>query len=180
MPDDTLLDLAEKKQLTAKLDEQVRRMLRVPRASALVQNFGMQWLQLKRIAFVSPDGKLFPTFNAKLRRAMVRETELFLESILREDRSILDLIDTDYTFLNAPLAKHYGIADTNGNAIGRKPTQPRGRPIRGEKFVRVSLQDRTRGGLLTQASVLTVTSNPTRTSPVKEQSRNKFPFLNGL
>jgi hypothetical protein len=167
MPDDTLLNLAGKKQLTANLDAQVRRMLADPRASSLVQNFAMQWLQLKRLDFISPDGKLFPTFNAKLRSAMVRETELFIESVLREDRSILDLIDPDYTFLNEPLAKHYGIADTKGNAIGQKPKKPGGQRIKGELFRRVSLQSRVRGGLLTQASVLTVTSNPTRTSPVK-------------
>ncbi len=86
MPDDTLLDLAEKKQLTANLDAQVRRMLADPRAAALVQNFAMQWLQVKRIEFISPDGQLFPTFSVKLRSAMLKETELFVESILREDR----------------------------------------------------------------------------------------------
>src|SRR5262245_62131226 len=87
MPDDTLLDIAEKKELTANLDAQVRRMLADPRAQALVQNFAMQWLQVKRIEFISPDGQLFPAFNVKLRGAMLRETELFVESILREDRS---------------------------------------------------------------------------------------------
>ena len=167
MPDDALLDLAEKKQLTANLDRQVRRMLADPRASALVQNFAMQWLQIKRIQFISPDGQLFPTFNDKLRASMLQETELFVESIFREDRSVLDLIDADYTFLNEPLAKHYGIADTFGNSVGQKAKKPGGRPIKGEQFQRVTLQDRNRGGLLTQASVLTVTSNPTRTSPVK-------------
>ncbi len=167
MPDDTLLDLADKQQITANLDAQVRRMLADPRASSLVQNFAIQWLQVKRIEFISPDGQLFPTFNVKLREAMLRETELFVESILREDRSVLDLIDADYTFLNEPLAQHYGIADTNGNAIGQKPQKPGGQRIKGAQFRRVSLQDHTRGGLLTQGSVLTVTSNPTRTSPVK-------------
>ena len=167
MPDDTLLDLAKKKQLTPQLDAQVHRMLADPRASSLVQNFAIQWLQVKRIEFISPDGQLFPTFNVKLRQAMLRETELFVESILREDRSVLDLIDADYTFLNEPLANHYGIADTNGNILGKKPNKPGGQRIKGEQFRRVSLQDRTRGGLLTQGSVLTVTSNPTRTSPVK-------------
>ncbi len=167
MPDDTLWELAEKRQLTANLDSQVRRMLSDPRAISLVENFAMQWLQLQRIDFISPDGKLFPTFNVKLRSAMVRETKLFITSILREDRSILELIDADYTFLNEPLGKHYGIADTAGNAIGEKPLKPGGKKLTGETFHRVSLQDRNRGGLLTQASVLTVTSNPTRTSPVK-------------
>jgi hypothetical protein len=167
MPDDTLLDLAEKKQLSANLDQQVRRMLVDPRASALVQNFAMQWLQIKRIEFISPDGQLFPTFNDKLRAAMLQETERFVESIFREDRSVLELIDADYTFLNEPLAKHYGIEDTIGNLVGQKAQKPGGQLIKGEQFRRVTLQDRSRGGLLTQASVLTVTSNPTRTSPVK-------------
>lgn len=167
MPDEELFDLAKKKQLAGNLHKQVDRMLADPRSIALVENFAMQWLQLKRIEFISPDGKQFPTFNVKLRNSMVRETEMFLESILKEDRSILDMVDADYTFLNAPLAKHYGIADTNGNRIGQKLQGQRGKPIRGDQFVRVSLQDRIRGGLLTQGSVLTVTSNPTRTSPVK-------------
>lgn len=166
MPDDTLLDLAEKKQLSANLDAQVTRMLADPKASALVRNFAFQWLQIKRIEFISPDGKLFPTFNDKLRSAMLKETELFVESVLREDRSILDLIDANYTFLNEPLARHYGIADTAGNPLGKKIVKG-GQPIKGEAFKRVTLQDKKRGGLLTQASVLTVTSNPTRTSPVK-------------
>lgn len=166
-PDDTLLDLAEKKQLTANLDAQVRRLLADPRSTALVQNFAMQWLQIKRIQFISPDGQLFPTFNDKLRTSMLRETELFVDSVFREDRSILELLDADYTFLNEPLAKHYGIADTNGNPPGAKPARPGGKPIKGDQFQRVTLLDRARGGLLTQASVLTVTSNPTRTSPVK-------------
>ena len=167
MPDDTLLELAEKKQLAAHYDEQVRRLLADARASALVHNFAMQWLQIKRIEFISPDGQLFPTFNDKLRASMLRETELFVESIVREDRSVLELVDADYTFLNEPLARHYGIVDTLGNLSGQKPSKSGGQPIRGEQFRRVSLQDRSRGGLLTQASILTVTSNPTRTSPVK-------------
>ena len=167
MPDETLLDLAGKKQLRGNLDAQVKRMLADSRASSLVENFAMQWLQIQRLAWIAPDGKQFPTFNDKLREAMLTETQLFVESVLREDRSILELIDADYTFLNEPLAKHYGIADTHGNWIGQKPDKPGGQPIRGNDFVRVSLQGRSRGGLLTQASILTVTSNPTRTSPVK-------------
>jgi hypothetical protein len=167
MPDDILLDLVERKQLVANLDAQLARMLADPRASSLVENFATQWLQLQRIEFISPDGALFPGFNQELRAAMLRETELFIESVFREDRSILDLIDADYTFLNEPLARHYGIADTNGTWTGQQPVKPGGRPIQGGDFQRVSLPDRVRGGLLTQASVLTVTSNPTRTSPVK-------------
>jgi hypothetical protein len=94
---------------------------------------------------------------------MLKETELFFEAIVREDRSILDLIDADFTFLNETLARHYGITDAGGG----RPGKPAGKPIRGPEFVRVALRDGERGGVLTQASVLTVTSNPTRTSPVK-------------
>lgn len=167
MPDDELLDLAEKGTLPDRLDEQVRRMLADPRSSSLVKRFAMQWLQVGRIEFISPDGQLFPTFDAKLRAAMLTETELFVESIVREDRSVLDLVAADYTFLNEPLAKHYGIADTLGTPVGQKPQRPGGRPIKGPNFQRVSVAGTVRGGLLTQASILTVTSNPTRTSPVK-------------
>ena len=166
MPDDRLLELAEKKQLSSEFDKEVQRMLADPRASALVRNFAFQWLQIQRIDFISPDGKLFPTFNDKLRASMLKETELFVGSVFGENRSILELIDADYTYLNEPLARHYGIADTKGNPIGQKG-KIRGRPIRGKGFQRVDLQGGVRGGLLTQASVLTVTSNPTRTSPVK-------------
>ena len=167
MPDDTLLDLAESDQLTANLESQVQRMLTNPKASSLVQNFALQWLQLKRIEFIAPDERMFPAFNAQLRAAMIQETQMFVESILLEDRSVLELIDANYTFLNQPLAQHYGIADTHGNMVGQPEQYPGGQPIQGDAFVRVSLTDKTRGGLLTQASVLTVTSNPTRTSPVK-------------
>jgi hypothetical protein len=171
MPDDTLLDLAASGKLTANLDAQVRRMLDDEKARALVQQFAVQWLQIQRLASFSPDAKLFPSFDEKLRQAMLKETELFFESVVKEDRSILDLLDADYTFLNEPLARHYGIVDTNGNRAGQPPSdskgKPKGEPIRGESFQRVTLQDKQRGGLLTQASILTVTSNPTRTSPVK-------------
>jgi mono/diheme cytochrome c family protein len=167
MPDDELFALAGKRALHADLDGQVKRMLKDPRADALVENFAMQWLQLGRLKLASPDTNLFPVFDEKLRGAMARETELFVGAVFREDRSILELLDADFTFLNEPLARHYGIVDTNGNRAGQKNTRPGGRPIRGERFVRVSLGESGRGGLLTQASVLTVTSNPTRTSPVK-------------
>jgi mono/diheme cytochrome c family protein len=167
MPDDALFALAEKQQLIANLEGQVRRLLQDPRSRALVQNFALQWLQIQRLRTAAPDAQMFPNFNDRLRTAMLKETELFFESVLREDRSILDLLDADYTFVNGPLARHYGIADTNGNGVGQKPERPGGQPIRGEEFQRVALQGRARGGLLTQASVLTVTSNPTRTSPVK-------------
>lgn len=168
MPDDELLDLAAKKQLTPNLEPQVRRMLQSPRAMSLVDNFAMQWLQLKRLKTFSPDQKMFPKFDETLRNSMQRETELFLQTIVKEDRSILDLLDADYTFLNDRLAAHYGITDTLGNGWDRKPNQPRGERIPYGRFVRVQLpKGSTRGGLLTQASILAVTSNPTRTSPVK-------------
>lgn len=166
MPDDELFALAAKNELAANLDAQVARMLKDPKAKTLVDNFAIQWLQLGRLRQFAADKKLFPQFNEQLKSAMLRETELFLAEIVREDRSILDLIDADFTYLNEQLARHYGIVDTKGNLRDQKITD-RGEPIRGEKFVRVSLPAEQRGGLLTQASILTVTSNPTRTSPVK-------------
>jgi mono/diheme cytochrome c family protein len=156
MPDDELLDLADRGQLSENLDAQVRRMLADPRAAALVTSFAMQWLQLKRIEFISPDGELFPSFNNDLRTAMLQETELFVGGVFHEDRSVLELIDADSTFVNAPLAKHYGLEDAYRKAGGK-----------GKDFHRVPTADRTRGGLLSQAGILTATSNPTRTSPVK-------------
>jgi len=167
MPDDALLDSAEKGTLEQELPTHIARMLADPRSSALVQSFSTQWLQIQRLESFAVDTQMFPSFNAKLKSAMLRETELFFESILKENRSVLELIDSDYTFLNEPLAKHYGISDTVGNWIGQSASKPDGKPIQGESFQRVSLQDRNRGGLITQASVLAVTSNPTRTSPVK-------------
>ncbi|MBC8326366.1 MAG: DUF1592 domain-containing protein [Verrucomicrobia subdivision 3 bacterium] len=160
MPDDALLDLATNRKLTANLDAQVDRMLADARAGELVRNFMQQWLQIQRLQTVAPDTQLFPAFNESLRQAMLRETELFCETVMKEDRSLLELIDADFTFLNAPLAKHYGISKTGGE-------KPQPLKFKGADFQRVLLADRTRGGLLTQASVLTVTSNPTRTSPVK-------------
>jgi hypothetical protein len=167
MPDDELFALAARKALTASLNGQVRRMLADPRARALVDNFALQWLQLGRLKLAAPDPKMFPRFNEKLRAAMLEETRLFVGAVVQEDRSVLELIDADFTFLNEPLARLYGIADTQGNRAGQKAVRPRGEPIAGEQFRRVRLSDGQRGGLLTQASVLTVTSNPTRTSPVK-------------
>ena len=167
MPDDELLNLAAKSQLTPALDRQVRRMLKDPKAESLTKNFAMQWLQLQRLQTFTPDAKLFPNFNDTLRSAMQRETELFFGEIIREDRSVLDLIDANYTYLNEPLAKHYGIADTAGNVLSQKKTETGGQAIPRNEFVRVALPGKERGGLLTHASILTVTSNPTRTSPVK-------------
>ena len=156
IPDDELLELAEKNQLTENLEAQVKRMLADPKASELASNFGLQWLQIQRLDTATPDPKYFPTFNPKLRADMLKETELFLASIFQEDRSILDLLDADYTFINQRLSWHYGIWKND-----------KGESIRGNTFQRVALKDPKRGGILTQASVLTVTSNPTRTSPVK-------------
>nr|MCU0980347.1 DUF1592 domain-containing protein [Pirellulaceae bacterium] len=167
MPDEALTELAAKNQLRANLDAQVSRMLQDPKSEALVENFALQWLQLKRLDSFAPDPQRFPQFSNRLRAAMLEETKRFFASVMREDRSIVELLDADYTFLNERLARHYGIVDTQGTRAGQKPVQPGGQPIRGEEFVRVALADEQRGGLLTQASVLTVSSNPTRTSPVK-------------
>ena len=163
MPDEELLSLAAKNQLTAALDSQVRRMLKDPKAESLTKNFAMQWLQLERLRTFAPDNKLFPGFDDRLRRAMLHETELFFGEIVHEDRSVLDLIDADFTYVNDPLARHYGLSE------GKGQTAIRGRSGSGRnnEFTRVTLTGKERGGLLTQASVLTVTSNPTRTSPVK-------------
>ncbi|WP_406701000.1 DUF1592 domain-containing protein [Singulisphaera sp. Ch08] len=153
IPDDELWQLATQGKLREgdNLEKQVRRMLRDPKAKALVENFADQWLQIRNLKTVSPDRKQFPSFDEPLRAAMLMETELFFEEVMREDRSVLDFLDADYTFLNERLAAHYGI-----------------KGIKGDQFRRVSLsEDSHRGGLLTQASILTVTSNPTRTSPVK-------------
>ena len=167
IPDAELLELAEKQQLTVNLESQVQRMLADPKASELGRNFGSQWLQIQRLTTAAPDLEKFPTFTGSLRLAMLKETELFVESIFREDRSVLDLIDADYTFLNQTLANHYGIVDTQGNWRGQKNIIPGGEAIKGRSFRRVQLQSTSRGGILSHASVLTVTSNPTRTSPVK-------------
>ena len=150
LPDEELFALAGKGRLRAQLDTQVKRMLLDPKSEALVENFAGQWLQLRNLKLLAPDAKLFPTFDDNLRNAMVRETTLFVETILRENRSVLDFIDGDFTFLNQRLAKHYGVPG-----------------VTGDEFVRVSLKGTPRGGLLTHGSILTLTSNPTRTSPVK-------------
>lgn len=167
MPDEALTQLAAENQLRANLDVQVKRLLEDPKSDSLVENFALQWLQLKRLVSFTPDPQRFPQFSNRLRSSMLEETKRFFASVMREDRSILDLLATDYTFLNEQLARHYGIIDTQGTRAGQKPVRPGGQPIRGDDFVRVALADSERGGLLTQASVLTVTSNPTRTSPVK-------------
>ncbi len=152
IPDDELLDAAGRGELSRPggLERQARRMLADPRSSNLVTNFAGQWLQLRKLESFSPDNRLFPDFDDNLRQAFRKETELVLESILREDRSVLDLIKADYTFLNERLAKHYRIPH-----------------VYGTRFRRVSLDKNSRrGGLLRHGSVLTVTSYATRTSPV--------------
>jgi hypothetical protein len=150
LPDDELFAHAERGTLRSQLEPQVRRMLKDPKARALVDNFAGQWLQLRNLALATPDWEEFPDFDEALRAAMRQETELFFEHIMREDRSVLEFLDADYTFMNARLARHYGIPS-----------------VEGDQFRRVSLRGTPRGGVLTHASILTLTSNPTRTSPVK-------------
>jgi mono/diheme cytochrome c family protein len=157
MPDQELFDLAAKRQLSKNIDAQVKRMLRDPKATALVDNFVIQWLQLQPLKNANPDPKKFPQFNEQLRAAMLKETQMFFAEIVREDRRVLDILDADFTYVNGPLARLYGI-----------PHTPKGGRRRDyEEFVRIELKGTNRGGVLTQASVLTVTSNPGRTSPVK-------------
>jgi hypothetical protein len=167
MPDDELLALAEEGRLRDNLDQQLERMLADPRADALVDNFVIQWLQLEKLERVAPDRELFPTFDDALRAAMLEETRLFAQSILREDRSVLDFLTADFTFLNESLAKHYGIDGADGCRVSDPGSDEMHRDIRGPRFRRVRFEDGRRGGILRQASILTATSNPTRTSPVK-------------
>ena len=150
IPDDELLAIAERGELSKQsvLDAQVRRMLADPRSKALVTNFAGQWLFLRNIPRIQPDPASFPNFDENLRQALAQETELLIESTLREDRSVADLLDTDYTFVNERLAEHYGIEG-----------------IYGTEFRRVPITDPNRRGLLGQASILTVTSYPNRTAP---------------
>ena len=152
IPDDELIAAAAAATLRdpGVLERQVRRMLADPRAEALVTNFAAQWLYLRNLPAVSPDFIVFPDFDETLRRALRTETELFFDSIIREDRSVLDLLIADYTFLNERLAKHYGIPNVYGSHF-RRIDLPPGSP---------------RGGLLGQGSILAVTSYATRTSPV--------------
>ena len=167
LPDDELFKLAGEKKLSANLETQVRRMLKDPRSMALVDNFAMKWLRLDSLGTHQVDAKLFPNFDKALREAMQQETQWFLHNMLREDRSLVELIDSNYTFLNSRLANHYRIADTLGNRTGPNPAIKGGSPISRDLFVPVQLQGTERGGLLTHASILMATSPPTRTSPVK-------------
>lgn len=152
LPDDELLDLAEQGRLSdpAVLAAQTRRMLADERALALVTNFADQWLHLRNLDSITPDARLYPDFDDNLRQAFRRETELVFENLLREDRSVSDLLKSDFTYLNERLAKHYGIPH-----------------VYGSQFRKVMLDDAgRRGGLLRHGSILTVTSYATRTSPV--------------
>ncbi len=141
MPDDELFREARERTLRVHLRRQVIRMLDDPRSDAFVENFAGQWLQLRKLGGMTPDKGLFPGFDDTLRDAMRQETERYFAYILRNNRSVLELLDSNYTFLNEVLARHYGIEG-----------------VAGEVFQRVTLADRRRGGVLTQASVLTLTS----------------------
>jgi len=152
IPDDELLDLASRGTLhqPGVLEQQVRRMLADPRSRAIVDNFVGQWLFLRNVPALGPDPYKDPDFDESLRLALRRETELFFEAVMRDDRSVVELLDADYTFLNERLARHYGIPF-----------------VHGDHFRRVTLPaDSARGGLLGQGSILSVTSHPNRTSPV--------------
>jgi hypothetical protein len=151
IPDDELLSLAERGKLKepATLGQQVRRMLGDARSKSLVNDFSEEWLHVRNLHAVKPDPQVFDDFDENLREAFQLETQLFVQSVLREDRSVMDLLDADYTYLNERLARHYGIAN-----------------VYGSHFRRVKLTDEHRGGLLGQGSILTVTSYANRTSPV--------------
>ncbi len=152
MPDDDLLEQARKGALKDPkvLEAQVLRMLKDPRASQLAENFAPQWLQVRRLQEVQYDPKLFPGMDRALRDDMIRETVLFFEAVMKEDRSVHDLLDADFTFVTDRLARHYGLAGAGGSG-----------------FQRVKLTDPKRGGVLTMGAVLAATSDPNRTSPVK-------------
>ena len=151
VPDDQLITVAAQGKLKdpAMLERQVKRMLADPKSKALVDNFAAQWLFVRNLQSVLPDTQTFPNFDDNLRQAFRTETELFVASIIREDRNVLDLLTADYTFVNERLARHYGIPN-----------------IYGSRFRRVALGDENRRGLLGEGTVLAVTSYPNRTSPV--------------
>ncbi len=150
MPDDELFEEAKSDTLRKNVSAQVARMLADPKSEALGENFAGQWFQVRNLEMTSPDKNLFPAFNEQLREAMREETLRCFGHVMRENRSVLELVDADYTFLNEPLARFYGIEG-----------------VKGADFRKVAIGDSPRGGVITQASVLTITSNPTRTSPVK-------------
>jgi mono/diheme cytochrome c family protein len=161
LPDDQLITLAAQGRLKqpAVFEQQVRRMLADPRSKTLIDNFAEQWLHLRNLKNSNPDLAAFPDFDDNLRQSMKEETELFFDSIMREDRSVMDLLNADYTFVNERLARHYGLPK-----------------IYGSRFRRVTVPEHRRG-LLGQASILTVTSYPNRTSPVE---RGKWILTNLL
>ncbi len=162
IPDDQLLALATQGKLKdpVVLEQQIQRMLADPRSKSLIANFAEQWLHLRNLKNSGPDLQAFPDFDDNLRQAMKEETTLFFESIMREDRSVLDLLNADYTFVNERLARHYGIPS-----------------VYGSQFRRVKVPNEARRGLLGQGSILTVTSYPNRTSPVE---RGKWILTNLL
>jgi hypothetical protein len=151
-PDDELLNLAQQNRLhvPVTLDAQIKRMLTDPKSREFVHNFAGQWLELRNLDSHTADAQRFPQFDDNLRASMKRETEMFFENVIKEDRSILDLLNGDYTFVDERLAKLYGI-----------------KGVTGDEFQKVSLAGTHRGGVMTMASVLTITAMPTRTSPVK-------------
>jgi mono/diheme cytochrome c family protein len=151
IPDDELLALAAKQRLSdpAVLEQQVRRMLRDERSRALVDNFASQWLQLRNLQRVTPDNDLFPEFDDNLRQGFRREVELLFDAVMREDRSVLELLTADFTFVDERVARHYGIPG-----------------VYGSQFRRVAVTDDVRKGLLGKGAILAVTSNADRTSPV--------------
>jgi hypothetical protein len=152
VPDQELLNVAAAKRLhdPGTLEHQVRRMLADARSDAFITNFAGQWLYLRNVPSIAPPGFQFPDFDEALRSAFRRETELFFGSIVREDRTVLDLLNADYTFVNERLARHYGMPG-----------------VKGSRFRRVTVTNEARRGLLGQGSILSVTSYPNRTSPVK-------------
>jgi hypothetical protein len=162
LPDEQLVTIAAQGKLKepAVLEQQVRRMLADPRSKTLIDNFAEQWLHLRNLKNSNPDLGAFPDFDDNLRQSMKQETELFFDSIMREDRSVMDLLNADYTFVNERLARHYGMPN-----------------IYGSRFRRVQVPNESRRGLLGQASILTVTSYPNRTSPVE---RGKWILTNLL
>jgi mono/diheme cytochrome c family protein len=181
IPDDELLNVAARGELSkpAVLEKQVVRMLADPKAENLVTNFASQWLHLRNLETMTPDMRLYPDFDDNLRQAFRQETEMLVDSVIRENRSVLDLLRANYTFVNERLAKHYGIPNIYGSRFrriefgdaaqpasptsgigGRTDTEPASPKPDGEEG------GRRRGGLLRQGSILLVTSYPTRTSPV--------------
>jgi hypothetical protein len=150
MPDEELSRLADQGRLRQPdvLERQTRRMMADPRASNLVDNFAAQWLQLRNLGRTKPDPRRFPTVDDELLDNMRKETSLFVEAVIKEDRSLLDFLDAPFTFVNGILARHYGISGVSG-----------------EEFRRVTLDGAQRSGIVTQGAILAVSSYPTRTSP---------------